>query len=63
MPGWVVVAKLPVYKIKHQLAGWKSSYDGSFTGRTAHYHIVLACSATTVQCSGDKDDCHRAAHL
>ena len=23
MPGWVVVAKLPVYKIKHQLAGWK----------------------------------------
>jgi hypothetical protein len=23
MPGWVVVAKLPVYKIKHQLNGWK----------------------------------------
>ena len=23
MPGWVVVAELPVYKIKHQLFGWK----------------------------------------
>ena len=23
MPGWVVVAKLPMYKIKHQLAAWK----------------------------------------
>jgi hypothetical protein len=41
----------------------ESSYDGSFTGRTAHYHIVLDCSATTVQCSRDKDGCHRAAHL
>ena len=23
MPGWVVVAKLPLYKPKHQLAAWK----------------------------------------
>ena len=27
MPGWVVVAKLPVYKIKHQLAGWNDDDD------------------------------------
>ena len=23
MPGWVIVSKLPTYKIKHQLAAWK----------------------------------------
>ena len=65
MPGWVVVAKLPVYKIKHQLAGWKRvCMTAVLRGRAAHYHIVPACRATTVQCSGDQDGaCHRAAHL
>ena len=41
----------------------ESSYDDSFAGRTAHYHIVLADIATTVLCCGGKDDCRRIAHL